>query len=228
MLCSMSENALGKASSDSTATDKEFAEGFTEWVAGFFDGEGTIKSHARKADENVIGYGVNPQCTLSHQYVGGMFDAEGCIKTGPVKNDCVAVGHHIFPQTVISNNDDTLMAALDEWSSEIGVDCKFYRNQKADYDDTFTFQIQRLDDVKTFLEEIQPYLVVKRKQSQIMLDEIIPLVENGAHLKKQGFLEVMHHVDRLNEGKGHNRGDYTLDYFEDLWDMQYDKTNWFE
>jgi len=121
----MPKGASGKAVDDSTEESKDFAEPFTKWVAGFFDGEGTIKSHARKAEDHQIGYGVNPQCSIDHQYVGGMFDAEGCIKTGPVKTSDVGIGYHVFPQTVISNNDDSLMAMLETWSDSVGVDCKF-------------------------------------------------------------------------------------------------------
>lgn len=213
----MVENrALGKASSDKCDGDIDFSA-FTKWMAGFFDGEGTIKGHVRDAPQNKIGYGVNPQCTLDHQYVGGLFDAEGCLKAGPLKTDNVKIGYSVFPQTVISNQDEGIMTLLREWSESIGVECKFYRNSKGEYDDTFTFQIQRLDDVERFLEELYPHLVIKREQARILLEDIIPLVRNGAHLKKQGFLEVMHHIDRLNEGKGGNRGKYDLEYFEKEW-----------
>jgi len=201
---------------------------FLEWVAGFFDGEGTIKSHCRESPTHTIGYSINPQVTLTHRYIGGMFDAEGCIKTGPVKTDDVAIGYHAFVQSVISNNDKPLIEGLQKWADEIGIDAKVYRNKQGKWDDTFTFQIQRIDDVEIFLETLQPYLIVKQRQCDIMLNDVIPLIKNGAHLRKEGFLEVMYHVDRINENKGGNRGDYTLDYFEDLWGMERNEKDWFE
>lgn len=204
-------------------TDRQ--QQLTEYCAGLFDGDGSISPGVRR-DRSWPdhGYNVAPECTLTNRYVAGLFDAEGCVKPVVAQRDNSAVDYHIDPESRITNADETLIGQLTEFADAIGVEYSVYHNENADSnrDSTFQFDVRQVQNIRRFLENLKPYLVAKKQQANIMLDDILPLLAAGEHGRKRGFLKIMYHVDRLNSLKGGNRGKYNLEYFEDEWGMTYD------
>ena len=90
-----------------------------------------------------------------------------------------------------------------------------------DRSDQYIWGVQGISDTRTLLTPLRDQFIVKREQVDLLLDEILPRMEQGVHHEKEGFLEVMYHVDQFNSYKGGSRGQYTLDYFEDLWGIEY-------
>jgi len=75
----------------------------------------------------------------------------------------------------------------------------------------------RLGDVKTLLDTIQPYLVLKTRQAKIFREEIYPIMSRGEHNTKTGLLKVMKSADKMAELRDSNTGDasrkYDYEYF---------------
>ena len=85
--------------------------------------------------------------------------------------------------------------------------------------DQYVWGVQGISNTRRLLTPLRNQFILKREQVDLLLDEILPRMERGVHHEKKGFLEVMHHVDRFNSYKGGSRGKYTLEYFQNLWEM---------
>jgi hypothetical protein len=195
----------------------------SEYCAGMFDGDGSINTNVSEVDYNDHNHRILTECTITNRYVAGLFDAEGCVKPTVSKKTNSAVDHHIDPQSRITNSSDPLASKLSSFAEALDVPYSVYHHDgDENRDPTFQFDVRSIDGVRKFLSALKPHLVAKRPQAEIMLNEILPRLDAGEHSNKRGFLGVMYHVDRLNELKGGNRGKYNLQYFEDLWGMEYE------
>lgn len=199
-----------------------------QWTAGMFDGDGSIRNGISHDETCKVDHSVTPSCSIASTYVAGIFDAEGSISAGVATKDSYSLGHETKTMCRINHRENNeLLSRLSEFSDSIGIDYSVYHAEKdGKRGDVFEFKVQRREHVRQFLEELKPYLTVKRRQAEIMISDIIPLLDERAHSTRRGFLRLMYHVDRLNENKGGSRGKYTLEYFEDLWGMEYDPSRY--
>lgn len=195
---------------------------FDEYIAGFFDGEGTISFHCQT---NLQSARIGSAIKISQSYIGAFFDAEGCV-TNMIRikknGSC-----NIFPLANISQSIRTnVLDVIKEELTKLGVPSNICIVRK----DFAILTITAWKDVKAFLELISPYVIVKREQVDIMLNEILPRIEpkpgivfdafNYKYSRKE-FLEIMKWVDKLNSYKGRQmcKRKYTEQYFRDLWGM---------
>lgn len=195
----------------------------SEWSAGFFDGDGTLRVTIGERETTPTNYHIQSNAKVHQAYVSGLFDAEGCIIPGMQVDDEYGNGHKIKPRVLIEQvqTEHDPLAKLVAHAESIEVD---YNVQTAYRDDRdykyFNFVVSNRESLKRYLSDLTPHLTVKREQAEIMAQEIIPRIERGEHTSKRGFLKVMYWVDKMNELKGGNRGKYDLKYFEELWDME--------
>lgn len=200
-----------------------------QYSAGLFDGDGSITTGVKKDDTwPDHGYNIQPECTITNRYVAGLFDAEGTVKPTVSQKDNSAINHHIEASSRITNSDDALIQRLGDYCESIGVDYHVYHNKPKteSRNPTFQFDVRGVENVKVFLQKLIPHLVAKREQAQIMVRDILPLLGSNEYTNRRGFLRAMYHIDRLNSMKGGKRGKYNLEYFEDLWGMEYDPSQY--
>lgn len=198
-----------------------------EWVAGFFDGEGYVGVTPSPQESYKIGYSTEVKVQMaqtSPSYVGGLFDAEGNINLRVWERDSSAIGCTTTPESGVEMNGELVvetMNALAKYCEDVGANYNVYGlPKKGEENNGVQFWVTTLDGTKKFLENIEPHLIEKRAQAKIMISEIIPRMEDGDHLRKEGFLEIMAWRDLMDSFKGGRRGKYNLAYFEDLWDME--------
>lgn len=200
----------------------------TEWTAGFIDGDGSISQRVSVSDKS-IGYETHPRVQVSQSYVAGIFDAEGSVGLHPAENDNKSINYNIKPSCRLSQYQtySGVREKLSAFADSIDIDYSIHEKDKssANRRPAFGFEINSRSSVQKFLREVLPYLTVKREQALIMCEKIIPLLQSGTHNTRRGFLQVMYWKDRLDEGKGGNRGKYNLEYFEDKWDMTVSETD---
>ena len=191
-------------------------EYLAKWMAGFFDGEGMVRVKIIKRKRQRTGYEMTVRAEIEQKYVAGIFDAEGSIQTSISPSEYGDVSYNVGTRADIGLGEfpDTLQEVISEYCNTVNVDENYYDKNGGDM---IRMMITGRDDVYRFLEGIQPYSIIKQPQIEIMLNSIIPMMEEGMHLNKKGFLEMMEKVDEMNSYKGGNRGKYTLEYFEDEW-----------
>lgn len=191
------------------------------WNAGFVDGDGCIANQIQTTDgANSNDFRTTPAVHITNSYHSGLLDAEGSLEMRIMdKGD----SYSLSPRCSIRQRqtDCPIVSKLTEFAESIDVE---YSLTHREYDgenstDQFCFSIIGVNDVDKYLRSLEPHLVVKKEQAQIMLEDILPKLSRGEHKNRRGFLRVMKHVDRMNNLKGGQRGKYTLQYFEDLWGM---------
>jgi len=193
------------------------------WFAGFLDGEGCIRIAIADRERYSTGFELAPMVRIAHEQLTGLLDAEGWIGVTVRPEDGYKVNHRPQPQVEISqSSQDRLMDALCAYSDARDINC-FVTTLEYDDDraDQYVWGVQGISTTRDLLTPLRDQFIVKREQVDLFLDEIIPRLEDGVHHDKEGFLEVMYYIDRFNAYKGGSRGKYTLDYFEDLWEMEY-------
>ena len=197
--------------------------GLAAWNAGFMDGDGCISQAIMEKESGDCDYTTTPAVHITNNYHSGLFDAEGNIEMRVMNQDG---DFGVSPRCQIRQRitECPIVSKLTKFAESIGVDYSVNNRSYGDGEsqDQFAFAINGVNDVDCYLRELEPYLVVKKEQAQIMIEDIIPRLKRKDHHNRRGFLRLMRDVDRMNSMKGGNRGKYDLEYFEDLWEMSLD------
>lgn len=186
------------------------------WIAGFFDGEGIVRVKMIQRKRQRTGYEMTVRAEIEQRYVAGIIDAEGSVRTTISSSEYGDVPYNIGSRADMGLGEfpTDLKEIIDNHCSRIGVEPSYYRENEGD---VTRMVISGRESVESFLRSIYPYSIIKREQIEIMLEEIIPRMEDGKHLHKKGFLELMKYVDKMNSLKGGKRGKYVREYFVNEW-----------
>lgn len=147
------------------------------------------------------------------EYVAGLLDGRGTIRVQISKHKDLSLGYNFYPNIIITSSSPATMGLLDEFCQQHDIECAVgERTSNTGYQ----FTVNSPDDVGGFLSLLQPYLVEKYEDAHLMLNEIIPRL-NEATQDKDVAIEMMEYVDELHEGRRGQRRKYTADYFRDEW-----------
>jgi len=180
------------------------------YIAGMIDGDGTILLIIRKRSKATLSYQALPQVEL-RVYFAGLLDSDGCIHL------------HVFRDRKRMNavpriswdlkEANQLKTIFNRLAKQEGFRLSINQRQ-----DRLRFVVSGVQNVKKFLNSIQPYLVLKRQQADIMLKKILPFMERKKHLTKEGFLQLMEYADELASLHfSQGRRKYNKSFFEKLW-----------
>ena len=127
---------------------------------------------------------------IKKAYIAGFLDGDGSIYVRAKPNLTYKYGFQIAPYVVLfqSAKDKENFAELCDL---VGVG--HMRERK---DGILEFVINKIDDIKYFLECVRPYVVLKRKQVELML-KIIQLKEKIE--KKSDFQVLLDLIDSYRE-----------------------------
>lgn len=156
-------------------------------------------------------------------YLSGAIDTKARISVHVQKKERQKLGYYFTPRLVFRvshpENQETLLGMLDEYSQEHNVK---YRLQDVPTSDTEKFIIENSESVKRFLEPIMGGFVQQRERAEIMVDEIVPMFEDGPLETQDEAIEVMKMADRLRELpiEGKQSSKYTTEYFANEWGMK--------
>jgi len=84
---------------------------------------------------------------------------------------------------------------VDEYCEDHGV---IYRTENRT-NGSSQIIIYQPESIKRFIEPIFSGLIQQQDEAEIMLDEILPMVEDGKHTTKRGMFEIAGHLDTLRE-----------------------------
>jgi hypothetical protein len=196
----------------------------TGYMSGYFDGEGSICTDVIVSESQKINYSVCPRVRVKSSQMAGLFDAEGSIRLSPSKQPNNCLTHHLKPALTMGQVQDKTMLEdiFESYNDYIEFDYGL-RKRKNENDPhrqpVVEVNIYATSDIKNFLAPLLPMLKEKQEQAIIMLREIIPRLERGVHLHKEGFIELMKWKELLDRDKpmGNEDRKYTVEYFQDLW-----------
>ncbi|UXF50577.1 hypothetical protein 7778G3H09_2 [Haloquadratum phage sp.] len=196
----------------------------TGYMSGYFDGEGCVRANVSVDDDLKLNYHFNATLKVETSQVAGLFDAEGSISLSPMNRGHYRLNHRLKPQIRVSQVQDKTMLEdiFDSYNDYIDFDYGLSkRNNENDphRQPTVEVNICTKNSIRNFLAPLLPMLKEKQEQAIIMLREIIPRLERGVHLNKEGFIELMKWKELLDREKpmGNEDRKYTVEYFQDLW-----------
>lgn len=213
----------------SNREDAQLQSQLARWMGGFSDGDGCIQLAVAEDERQQTGHAVKTSFRINQHYAAGFVDAEGHVKTEVAYNETSQTNHTVTAK-VSFNQINSKKKLLEERYSEFcerhGIEYKTYSKEidRENWSNMYEFRICKRDSVRRFLEIVHPYLVIKKPQSEIMLNEILPRLERGDHLNRRGFLRVIAYRELMNSYKGSERGKYNVEYFEDLWGIELDRS----
>jgi len=195
----------------------------TGYMSGYFDGEGCIRVCVGDSERNKTNYQFCPKLKIATSQMAGLFDAEGCISLSAAK-DSNCLNYNLKPRVNMAQVQDKTMLEdiFDSYNDYIDFDyglSKHIRENDPNRQPTIEANIYVKSDIRNFLAPLLPMLKEKQEQAIIMLREIIPRLDRGVHLNKEGFIELMKWKELLDREKpmGNEDRKYTVKYFQDLW-----------
>ena len=151
-------------------------------------------------------------------YVAGVVDNHFNLVVTLSEASSRAVGVRVQPTVRYKFEQDATQRVLNQYCHKIGVDPRM--NKKDTTYGQYEFVIGRRDDIKTFLQPLQPYLVVRDAAVELLIDNIIPALNSGAHGEKESFLQLVQTIDTFRNKAGRaNRSKYDYDYFKQKWNL---------
>jgi hypothetical protein len=156
-----------------------------------------------------------PDEAWKYPYVAAVVDFGTNLQVKVEKVNDAAVGYRITPLIYISHPDKLQLGFIDEFCENHGITPRLRETST-----TFRLEIARRDDLRDFLWLVRPYLIARDQPVSILLDRLIPGLEDRKHSDKLGFVQLMHYVDKIREHT-HGQGEpkYTEGYFRDEWNI---------
>lgn len=112
-------------------------------------------------------------------YLTGMVDSVGVFSGKIKKDDEFSIGYRFTPTLSISRNEkkEVVLGMVDEYCEDHGV---IYRTENRT-NGSSQIIIYQPESIKRFIEPIFSGLIQQQDEAEIMLDEILPMVEDGKH-----------------------------------------------
>lgn len=150
---------------------------------------------------------------LIRAYVAGVLDSRSSIRVNVRKEDSYSLGFVIQPTIEVRRNRPELVELLAMWGDSIGIQSQYGEDGKG-----YRWTVNRREDVKTVLELLEPFLLVQDNVAGIILDEIIPRLDEQKHTTKEGFMELMEYVEAARETiESPGSTKYNRAFFEKEW-----------
>lgn len=157
-------------------------------------------------------------------HLAGLLDAVGTVTVHVSKNDKYSIGYQF--QAVVRiirpmDDDDPLLGKLMAYCDENGI--KYSISEKSHGPDkdskSYEWFCKNPESIRRFLEPMLPYLVTQYEKVVVMLEQIIPRIEDGLHREKEGFIELMEFADMIRDSRRGTEVKYTKGYFEEEWSI---------
>lgn len=153
-------------------------------------------------------------------YVAALVDAEFDFVISVGEQETRAIGYKITHRLKYNAREAAVMRLLREYLQSLNVAPRIQENDGTAHEH-YEVIISRRDDIVTLLETIEQYVVAREEAVRILLEEIIPALNAGAHSTRASFVDLMGDIDAFREVAGRGgRTTYDQEYFESEWELE--------
>ena len=158
-------------------------------------------------------------------HLAGVLDATGTVTVRVTKNKRYSIGFQYSAVVELSrpaNDDDPLLGKLLAYCDEYGARYKLSEAVNENGSKSYRWVCNSPDNIERFLEPLLPFLVTEYESAVIMIEQIIPRMNDGLHTEKEGFYELMEFADVVRDSNPRNRRSdlkYDQDYFAEAWSV---------
>ena len=108
---------------------------------------------------------------------------------------------------------------LEQYFARLGISPRVNEQEDTTYEH-YEVVISRRDDIRRLLETVRTYILVRKQAVDILLNDILPALDAGAHSEQQSFIELMGDIDAFRNAAGRaNRSKYDQEYFINEWEV---------
>lgn len=150
-------------------------------------------------------------------YLAGVIDSTATITVKIQKDNRLNMGYSANPSIRLSRPDqvDVFFGLFDEYAEEFNIHYQLY-----DQDQTKILEVFNSDSARKMLEPLLGGMIQQGARAEFLLDEVLPLFEDGQPQTKEEFVEVVKAAEELREkpiesGQGTK---YDLAHFRRAWD----------
>jgi hypothetical protein len=126
---------------------------------------------------------------ISAQYAAGFFDGEGCVNCATNRG-----GSPFVRILIVNTNLEVLERFKETWGGDINKNYK----SKEHWKQAYTWRLSHTS-AGLFLEEILPYLIVKKKQSELAIEFINIRPGKGKRWSDESLKEAVILLDRIRQ-----------------------------
>ena len=150
-----------------------------------------------------------------YPYVAAVVDFGSNFILDIVIEDKARVGYQISPKIFINHTNPSVIGFLDEFCQNHGLHPR-YRER----DQNIRLEVARRDDIGDLLSLVEPYIIGRYEAVSIMLNDLLPGMDNRLQSSEEGFVELMGYVDQIREQTASSKTPkYDQDYFRDEFDL---------
>nr|AWL21282.1 LAGLIDADG endonuclease [Gamarada debralockiae] len=133
---------------------------------------------------------------LNPYWVTGFVDAEGCFSLNMTENKSYKIGwrNQAFFKITLHIRDKNLLLQIKSFFILVG---SIYTRSK---EETVVYQVQSIKDImKVIIPHFLNYPLITQKQSDFLIfKNIVKLMNNGKHIKKDGLIKIVNLKASLN------------------------------
>jgi hypothetical protein len=153
-------------------------------------------------------------------YMAATYDWIGQLNTSIEQNSKAKFGYIIKFKVMFFRASQNGMGFIDTYLEEIGIRANVHMVERENKKDQIRLTLSSRDDIRTFLKSVQPYLIVRFEETEILLNEVFPALDEKRHVvSEEGFVEVVELIDHFREhGSSDRRTAHTThdaDYFRE-------------
>lgn len=193
-----------------------------EWFGGLTCGDSSFAIIVRISPLSKLRFRMVTKLTWSQcgiPHTAGFWEADGSFILGVSKNKGYKLGFAMHPRIRGTSYDDTIIANIERLFKEKEIRYSISTDKVGR--EEFSICVTHLPSVKKVCELLLPYLIGRKKiQCDFFLREIIPRLERGKHLTKEGFIGLVELREIISFSKKGNREKYLSSYFRELWHLQ--------
>jgi hypothetical protein len=155
-------------------------------------------------------------------HLAGFFDAAGNISLRVTKDEDYRLGFTLRPivRVLRPNEEDPILGKLMEYADDEAVKYSLTEISHGGGGSSTGFVITDTDSIERFLEPMFEYMVTQYIRANIMLNEILPELEDGQHREKEGFVRLVSIADDIRrESASSKKVKYTEEYFREMWSI---------
>ena len=147
-----------------------------------------------------------------YPYVAAVVDFGSNIKMNIRKDDEARVGYYIVPDIEFNHTNPAVIGFLDEFCREHGLNPRMRERPGNNY----RLDVSRRDDIGDLLRLVEPYVIGRYDVVSILIEDLLPGLDNRLHSSEEGFVELMGYVDQIREQTASSKTpQYDQDYFRD-------------
>jgi hypothetical protein len=156
-----------------------------------------------------------PAESWKYPYVAAVVDFGSNFSINVTQRDSRSVGYAINARIYINSTDETVLGFLDEFLHQHGIEPNVTNT-----DTSTRLEVNKRADLDLLFRLVRPYVIARHEEVEIMLKNLLPGLELGKQSSKEGFMDLIQHVDKIRKAtKGASQAKYDEAYFRDEWDM---------